>query len=131
MSLPLYILLCSGEHEKIQMAAMMSSVAAASERRVEVFLSMNAMYAFAREAPAAGRYRGGQFAELFKGKNIPDAMSLFEMAKDVGECRVWACSMAMGLLEWEVEDMVPGIVDGAAGLTKFMADAEAGQLISL
>ena len=46
----LYILLCSGEHEKVQMAAMMASVAAVSERPVEVFISMNALIAFAKGA---------------------------------------------------------------------------------
>ena len=45
MSNALYILLCSGEHEKIQMAGMMASVAAVSERPVEVFVSMNALLA--------------------------------------------------------------------------------------
>ena len=34
---------CSGEHEKLQMAAMMASVGAVSERPLEVFVSMNAM----------------------------------------------------------------------------------------
>ena len=43
---PLYILLCSGDHEKIQMAAMTTSVAAVSERSVEIFVSMNAVNVF-------------------------------------------------------------------------------------
>jgi hypothetical protein len=34
---PLYIVLCSGEHEKVQMAAMMVSVGAVSERPVLAF----------------------------------------------------------------------------------------------
>jgi peroxiredoxin family protein len=34
---PLYIVLCSGEHEKVQMAAMMASVGAVSERPVLAF----------------------------------------------------------------------------------------------
>ena len=56
---PLYIMLCSGEHEKLQMAAMMASVGAVSERPVEVFVSMNAILAFAKGAPADTRYQGG------------------------------------------------------------------------
>ena len=61
---PLYILLCSGEHEKLQMAAMMASVGAVSERPVEVFVSMNALPAFAKDLPAEQRYRGGGFSKL-------------------------------------------------------------------
>ncbi len=41
---PLFIVLCSGEHEKLQMAAMMASVGAVSERPVQLFVSMNALF---------------------------------------------------------------------------------------
>ena len=58
-SSPLYIMLCSGEHEKLQMVAMMASVGAVSERPVEVFVSMNAILAFAKDLPQDTRYRGG------------------------------------------------------------------------
>lgn len=68
---PLYILLCSGEHEKLQMAAMPASVAAVSERAVEVFVSMNAVLAFAKGAPAAERYHGGAFSKLLTEKRAP------------------------------------------------------------
>ena len=59
---PLYILVCSGEHEKLQMAAMMASVGAVSERPVEVFVSMNALLPLPRtrqriRAIAAVRFR--------------------------------------------------------------------------
>ncbi|HTT80170.1 MAG TPA: hypothetical protein VMF86_10870, partial [Stellaceae bacterium] len=59
---PLYILLCSGEHEKVQIAAMMASLGAVSDRPVEVFVSMNALAVFAKAVPAEGRYHGGAFA---------------------------------------------------------------------
>jgi peroxiredoxin family protein len=55
---PLYILLCSAEHEKIQMAAMMASIGAVSERAVEVFVSMNAVLVFGKDTPADKRYGG-------------------------------------------------------------------------
>ena len=67
----LYILLCSGEHEKVQMAAMMASVAAVSERPVEVFVSMNAVPVFEKGAPPAKRYQGGAFSKLLKEKKAP------------------------------------------------------------
>jgi len=75
MALPLYILLCSGEHEKVQMAAMIASVGAVSERPVEVFVSINAIMAFARDTPAETRYRGSAFCpgplmELIAGPKL-------------------------------------------------------------
>ena len=69
-SMALYIVLCSGEHEKIQMAAMMASVGAVSERQVEVFVSMNAILAFAKSAPAETRYHGGSFSKLTVRKSM-------------------------------------------------------------
>ena len=131
MAQPLYILLCSGEHEKLQMAAMMASVGAVSERPVEVFVSMNAMLAFAKKGPAEGRYKGGTFSKLLKEKRAPDAIALFGQGKDLGEMKMWACSMALDVLGWEESQLVDGLFDGALGLTKFLSDAENGQFITL
>ena len=131
MAQPLYILLCSGEHEKLQMAAMMASVGAVSERPVEVFVSMNAMLAFAKKEPAEGRYKGGTFSKLLKEKRAPDAIALFGQGKDLGEMKMWACSMALDVLGWEESQLVDGLFDGALGLTKFLSDAENGQFITL
>ena len=128
---PLFILLCSGEHETLQMAAMMASVGAVSERKVEVFVSMNAILAFARALPAQERYRGGTFSRLLKTKNAPDAIELLRQGKALGDLKLWACSMALDLQGWELDDLAAGIFDGALGLTKFLSDAESGQLVAL
>ena len=42
-----------------------------------------------------------------------------------------ACSMAMDVLGWEESDLKEGLFDGSMGLTKFLSDAETGQLITL
>lgn len=128
---PLYILLCSGEHEKLQMAAMMASVGAVSERPVEVFVSMNALSAFAKDVPTDARYRGGAFSQLLKEKRAPDALTLLRQGKELGDLKMWACSMALDLKGWETDRLVEGLFDGPLGLTKFLSDAESGQLVSL
>jgi peroxiredoxin family protein len=130
-SSPLYILLCSGEHEKLQMAAMMASVGAVSERPVEVFVSMNAISAFAKGAAAAERYRGGAFSRLLKEKRAPDALMLFRQGKELGDLKLWACSMALDLQGWDTDRLEEGLFDGALGLTKFLSDAENGQFVTL
>jgi len=130
-SSPLYIVLCSGEHEKLQMAAMMASVGAVSERPVEVFVSMNALLAFAKDMPAESRYHGGAFSELLKEKHAPDAITLFRQGKELGDLKLWACSMALDVKGWELDELMDGLFDGALGLTKFLSDAENGQFIAL
>ena len=126
---PLYIVLCSGDHEKLQMAAMMASVAAVSERPVEVFVSMNAILAFAKEAPADVRYHGAAFSKLLKEKKAPDPMILFGQGRELGDLKLWACSMALDVAGWPEDRLVEGLFNGALGLTKFLYDAESGQLV--
>lgn len=128
---PLFILLCSGEHEKIQMAAMTAAVAAVSERPVSVLVTMNAINAFERGLTPEQRYSGGKFSTLLRDKKAPDALGLFEQGKMLGELRMYACSMAMDLLEWEMDNLAEDLFDEALGLTKFLSDAEAGQLLTL
>lgn len=127
----LFILLCSGEHEKIQMAAMMASVAAVSERPVEVFVSMNAILAFAKDAPAGRRYQGGEFSTLLLSKYAPDSITLFRQGKELGDLKMWACSMALDVKGWEMSHLESDLFDGPLGLTKFLSDAEAGQFVTL
>lgn len=128
---PLYVLLCSGEHEKLQMAAMTASVAAVSDRPVTVFVSMNAILAFEKGKPPGERYHGGHFSSLFKERNVPDAIDLFGQGKMLGDLRMWACSMVLDLQEWTVDNLVEGLFDGPMGLTKFLADAENGELLTI
>ena len=128
---PLFILLCSDQHEKVQMAAMIASVAAVSDRPVQVFVSMNAIVLFGKDTPADKRYQGGAFSKLLKEKHAPDPLKLFDQGKELGDLKIWACSMALDIQGWEIGHLVEGLFDGALGLTKFLSDAENGQFITL
>lgn len=128
---PLFLVLCSAEHEKIQMAAMLASVAAVSERPVQVFVSMNAVFAFRKEISDDERYQGGEFSRLMRAKKAPDAMMLFEQGKMLGDMSMHICSMALEVSELKIEDMIEGLFDGELGLTKYLADAETGELVFL
>lgn len=130
MSPPLFVLLCSGEHEKIQMAAMTASVGVASERRVEVFVSMNAILAFRRGGTPAERLSGGPMSRALTEKGAPDPVQLLAQSRELGDLRVHACSMALDVLGLELEELREGVFDGALGLTRFLSDAETGQLLS-
>ena len=130
-SQPLFILLCSPEHEKIQMAAMMASVGAVSDRAVHVFVSMNAMFAFDKQATTDARYTGGAFSALLKEKGAPDAITLFEQGKMLGDLKMYICSMALDVAGWDEDRLVDGLFDDTMGLTKFLSDAEGGQFVTL
>ena len=92
---------------------------------------MNAILAFARDVPAEVRYQGGAFSKLIRDKHAPDAMTLFRQGKDLGDLKLWACSMALDVEGWELSALEDGLFDGALGLTKFLSDAENGQFITL
>ncbi|EME68881.1 hypothetical protein H261_16226 [Paramagnetospirillum caucaseum] len=131
-SKPLYVMLCSGEHEKIQLAAMVASVAAVSDRPVEVFVTMNAVLAFERGKSPAERYQGGHFHEMFKTQNVPDAIELFGQGKMLGEMKMWVCSMVLDLKHWDHDKhLTEDLFDGPMGLAKFLADSEGGELITI
>lgn len=127
----LFILLCSGEHEKIQMAAMIASVAAVSERPVEVFVSMNAILAFARGLSLEQRFQGGDFSKILHQTHAPEPLTLLRQGKEFGSLKMWACSMALDVQGWEMSNLESDLFDGPLGLTKFLSDAETGQFITL
>lgn len=128
---PLFILLCSGEHEKVHMAAMTATVAAVSERPVQVFVSMNAVYAFEKGKTAADRYKGRAFSEEMKAKKAPDTLELFGQGRMLGDLKMHICAMALDVLGWDENNLVEDMFDGPMGLTKFLADAEEGQLVTM
>ncbi len=113
------------------MAAMMASVGAVSERPVRLFVSMNALLAFDREADVKQRYQGGVFSGMMQEKGAPDAMMLLEQGKMLGDLEVYVCSMALDVSGWSEDRLIEGIFDEPMGLTKFLSDAEQGQLITL
>jgi len=42
---------------------------------------------------------------------------------------VYACSMALDLLGWTTDNLIEDLFDDELGLTKFLSDAEEGDLI--
>ena len=84
MSTNINIICLSGTREKLQMAAMVASVGAASGDNVTVFFSMNALQYFVKgqegEAPVEG-----EFGKLLSHKGVPPFKQLFQQAAELGE----------------------------------------------
>ncbi len=122
------IVCVTGTREKLQMAAMFASVAAATGEEVSVFLSMNAMPFFVKghslEAPVEG-----EMGTLMAQKGVPPFKQLFQQAVELGDAKLLPCSMAMDLLKITREDM-DDEVGQPTGLTRFLSDAEGGQTLT-
>jgi len=120
------VVVVSGSHERLQMAAMVASVGAVSGQDVMVFLSMNALAYFVKgnadKAPDEG-----PMGELMSGKKVPEFRTLFEQAVELGDAKIYPCSMAMDVLGVDQEDM-ESYLEKATGLTKFLHDAQDGQV---
>jgi len=119
------ITVLSGNREKLQFAAMAASVAAVSGFDVTVFLSMNALPHFLREG-APDPISEGPFGDLMAEKNLPPFMDLFENAVELGDARIYACSMAMDVMGIKQDALLPFVAE-PMGLTKYLSEAEGGQ----
>lgn len=128
MSQKISIVCVSGTREKLQMAAMIASVAAATGNPVSVFFSMNALTFFikgrAEDAPAEG-----EFGPLLAQKGVPPFKQLFKQAAELGDAKLLPCSMALDLMKITSDDLDPE-VGSPTGLTSFLGDAEGGQLLT-
>lgn len=120
------IVVVSGSLERLQMAGMVASVGAVSGNEVAVFLSMNALAPFRKGAPSQADAEG-EFGKLLATKKVPPFKQLFESAVELGDAKVYPCSMAMDVLGCETTDLEPYLGE-PMGLTKFLDDAAGGQV---
>lgn len=120
------VIVTSGYREKLQMAAMVASVAAVSGSRVTVFLSMNALAFFMKGASQPAPCEG-DFGKLLETKKAPEFLMLFESAVELGDAKVHPCSMAVDVMGLKPADL-RDFVGEPLGLTKFLEDASTGQV---
>jgi peroxiredoxin family protein len=120
------IVVVSATLERLQMAGMVASVGAVSGNEVKVFLSMNALAPFRKGAPSQAPAEG-EFGKLLAGKKVPPFKQLFENAVELGDAKIFPCSMAMDVLGCEAADLEPYLGE-PMGLTKFLDDAAGGQV---
>jgi peroxiredoxin family protein len=128
MSNRISIMVVSGTIERLQMAAMVASVAAVSGNEVTVFLSMNALPFFRRGASTAAPAEG-EMGRLLVEKRAPPFKQLFENAVQLGDARILPCSMAVDVFGYRPDDLEPYLGE-PLGLTKFLDDAGEGQVWS-
>ncbi len=117
-------------HEKIQLASMMASIHATVGGEVLFFVSMNGILAFKKNLDLKDRIiPEGEFSKLMTSKNVPNFVQIIKQTKMLADAKVYACSMAMDVLGWSLEDLEEDIFDDVLGLTAFFDLAEGGQII--
>jgi peroxiredoxin family protein len=119
------IMVVTGSHERLQMAAMVASVGAVSGSEVTVFLSMNSLQYFIKGKDVAAPAEGS-FGKEMESKNVPAFKSLFESAVTLGDAKIYPCSMATDVLEVQQDDLEPYLSE-PLGLTKFLTDSADSQ----
>jgi peroxiredoxin family protein len=128
MAQKINIVCVTGTREKLQMAAMIASVAAATGDEVSVFLSMNALPFFVKghttDAPVEG-----ELGTLMSQKGVPPFKQLFQQAVELGDAQLLPCSMALDLMKITKDDL-DAEVGPPTGLTRFLSDAEGGQMLT-
>jgi peroxiredoxin family protein len=126
MSNKISIMLISGKREQLQMASMVASVGAVSGNDVTVFLSMNALEYFRKDSEAKAPSEG-PMGDLLAEKNAPEFMELFQSAVELGDAKIFPCSMAVDIMGLKNDDLVDYLSE-SLGLTKFLDDASEGQV---
>jgi len=117
-------------HEKLQLAAMMGSIHATVGGEALFFVSMNAILAFKKNTELKDRViPEGEFSKLMLTKNVPNFINIIKQTKMLGDVKVYACSMAMDVLGWHMEDLEEGLFDDVIGLTSFFDMAEDAKII--
>jgi len=125
------IVLSSDELERVQAVSIMSSVAAASDIPVDIFVTMNGFRAFDKEVIENADFNGGKAAEAMLNADdvdIPLYTEQLEQAKTLGPLSIHACDMTMELMGKELSDMVD-LFDGTLGVAGFLNVAEDKQVI--
>ena len=127
MSNGISIVCITGTREKLQMAAMIASVAAATGEDVTVFLSMNALTYFVKGNTVKAPIEGPVGKIMDEETGVPAFIDLFAQAIDLGDAKILPCSMAMDIMKIGEGDLLDG-VGPATGLTRFLGDAEGSQV---
>lgn len=128
------LIVFSGTVDKLMAASILTTGAAAMGMEVEVFLTTWGLEAFRKDNYKTNMRVSKDFEEYapvmmeqMMAKKVPSWMDNFKGAKEVGEVKIYACSMTMELFGMKLEDMEP-IVDDVTGVATFVERAKEGRI---
>jgi peroxiredoxin family protein len=128
------LIVFSGTVDKLMAASILATGAAAMDMEVEVFLTTWGLEAFRKGHFATNRKVSKDFEEYssmmmeqMMKKQVPSWMDNFKGAKEVGNVKIYACSMTMELFDMKLEDLEP-LVDDVTGVATFVERASEGRI---
>jgi len=125
------LVIATDDFEKITASSIISSVAAASDVPVDVFVTMNGLRAFEQEVVETRDFDTGPLGEAMlehEDTEIPLFTEQFEQAAEIGPLSMYACTMAMDMWGRELADYVD-LFDDELGVSGFLGKAEDKQVI--
>lgn len=116
------VVVMSDSRERLQLAGMVAAVGAVSGASVRVFVSMNALPCFAQH----GAPSEGAMGPLLEAK-APSFEHFFAEAAELGDAKVYPCSLAMELAGIQPADL-PAYFGAPLGITRFLEEAGGAQV---
>jgi peroxiredoxin family protein len=128
------LIVFSGTVDKLMAASILTTGAAAMGMEVEVFLTTWGLEAFRKDNYKTNMRVSKDFEdygpvmmEQMMAKKVPSWMDNFKGAKEVGDVKIYACSMTLELFGMKLEDLEP-IVDDVTGVATFVERAKEGRI---
>jgi peroxiredoxin family protein len=128
------IIVFSGTVDKLMAASILTTGGAAMGLEVEVFLTTWGLEAFRKEAYKTNMRVSKDFEdyapammEQMMAKKVPSWMQNFQNAREIGDVKIYACSMTMELFDIKLQDLEP-IVDDVTGVAVFVERAKEGKI---
>jgi peroxiredoxin family protein len=128
------LIVFSGTVDKLMAASILATGGAAMGMEVEVFLTTWGLEAFRKDHYKTNMRVSKDFEdyapvmmEQMMARKVPSWMDNFKGAMEIGEVKVYACSMTMELFGMKLEDLEP-IVTDATGVATFVERAKEGRI---
>ncbi len=128
------IIVFSGTVDKLLAASILATGGAAMGLEVEVFLTTWGLEAFRKDGYKTNMKISKDFEEYgpvmmeqMMAKKVPSWMENFKSAIEVGEVKIYACSMTMELFDMKLSDLEP-IVTDVTGVATFVERAKEGRI---
>jgi peroxiredoxin family protein len=128
------IIVFSGTVDKLMAASILGTGGAAMGMEVEIFLTTWGLEAFRKDGYKTNMKVSKDFEEYapvmmeqMMAKKVPSWMDNFKNAKEIGDVKIYACSMTMELFGMKLEDLEP-IVEDVTGVATFVERAKEGKI---
>ena len=128
------LIVFSGTVDKLMAASILATGGAAMGLEVEVFLTTWGLEAFRKDNYKTNTKVSKDFEEYapvmmeqMMAKRVPSWMENFKNAMEIGDVKIYVCSMTMELFDMKLSDLEP-IVDEVTGVATFVERAKEGKI---